>query len=859
MREIVRQLSLALRSLSRQPAVMLPAVLTLALGIGANTALFAYLAEILWPTIEAPQAERVVAVYSATAEEPRMLASYPEYVDLRDRQTSVVDLVGTSRVGASISDGERTSFAWGALVTGDYFAFFGTRPALGRLIQPADDRADAPPVVVLSHRFWRGTLGGNPDVLGRDLRINGLNLTVVGVAAEGFQGAGLASAVYLPALLTDRLTATSRLHDRDARWLNVLGRLAPGVPAARAQAAFEVLGRSLDAAAPLPDGKARRMAVVPYGEYDESWGDQAFVDRARILMAVASAFLLLACASIANLLVARAIAKQREWGIRASLGASRTRLLSGVLAESLVLCLAGGAAGLAVAVVLARRIEDYVMTSPGGLGDWSEGTRLLHFDARMASFAGLVTVLCAALGALGPVLRVLRGDLLVPLKSDATGGGGNRGGLAPRKILVVAQVALSILLLLTGGLLVRTLNRAQNVDPGFDPDGLLLVTVNIPRNAMAEEDGGAIYRRVLEEGRRTPGVSSASLAHVMPVAGWSRPVQVASLERRDEEVEVAFNSVAPDYFKTMGIPLLAGRALDERDRADAPRAVVVSRGLAQRLWGEQAAIGRMVRVVDPTAPEIAEKPFEVIGVAQDVRATALVEEPKPLVYLSSEQRKHPRMTLLVRSSAPSAVMATELRRALRQAHPDLAIVDLVTCREHMARGALRATDARRDRRPLRAAGAGGRGDRPVRPPELLREPAGTGARHPHGHRRPAAGRPAAGGAPGDAAGRLGGGRGARRRARPEPRAGRPPLWSESHGPAHFRGRARGARPGLPPRLLAPGPPGGAPRSHRGAQGSVRQLSSCRRSALALSCLAATARRSAARWCGSPGRRAPRRR
>lgn len=685
MREILRQLAIALRSLSRQPAVMLPAVLTLALGIGANTALFAYLAEILWPRIDAPEAERVVAVYSALPEEPRMLASYPEYADLRDRQASVVDLVGSSRLGTSISDGERTSFAWGALVTGGYFSFFGTRPALGRLLQPADDRAGAPPVVVLSHRFWRAKLGGDPGIVGRELRINGISLTVVGVAAEGFQGAGLASAVYLPALLTDRLTSTSRLPDREARWLNVLGRLAPGVPAAKAQAAFEVLGRSLDAATPLPDGKARRMAVVPYGEYDESWGDQAFVDRARTLLAVASAFLVLACASIANLLVARAIAKQREWGIRASLGASRTRLLSGVLAESLVLCLAGGAAGLAVAVVLARRVEDYVTTSPGGLGDWSEGTRLLHLDARMASFALVLTVLCAGLGALGPVLRVLRGDLLVPLKSDATGGG-TGGGLAPRKILVVAQVALSILLLLTGGLLVKTLNRAQNVDPGFNPDGLLLVTVNIPRNVMNQEEGGVLFPRLLEEARRTPGVASASLAHVMPVAGWSRPVQVASLDRRDEEVEVAFNSVAPGYFETMGIPLLAGRPLDERDRKDAPRAVVVSRGLAQRLWGDQPAVGRMVRVVDPTASEVAEAPFEVVGVARDIRATALVEEPKPLVYLSSEQRNHPRMTLLVRSAAPTAAMAAELRRALRQVNPDLAIVDLVTCREHMARG-----------------------------------------------------------------------------------------------------------------------------------------------------------------------------
>lgn len=685
--DTVRQLSTAFRSLSRQPAVMLPAVLTLALGIGANTALFAYLAAILWPTIDAPHPERIVSVYSGTAEEPRLLLSYPELRDIRQRQTAVVDLVGTSRFGASISDGERTSFAWAALVTGNYFSFFNTRPTMGRLIQPADDRPDAPPVVVLSHRFWKGTLGGNPEVVGRELRINGMGLTVVGVAAEGFQGAGLASAIYVPTQVTDRVTAMPRLHDRDAQWLGLTGRLAPGVSKEKAKAAMDVFGRALDAAAPLPDGKARRMDVVFYNEYDPEWGNQEFLDRARMLMGVASAFLLLACVSIANLLLARAIAKQREWGIRASLGASRAWLLSGVLAESLVLCLAGGVLGLGVASGLGRRIEDYVLASPGGLGDWSAGTRLLQLDGRTAAFAALATVLCALLGALGPVLRVLRGDLLVPLKSDAaaSGSGGGPGGLAPRKLLVVAQVALSVLLLLTGGLLARTLGQAQGVDPGFDPDGLLLVTVNIPRNVMAGEGGANIYQRVLDEARSTPGVASASLAHVVPVAGWSRTVQATSLERQDQTVETAFTSVSPQYFETVGIPILAGRALDERDREDAPRVVVVSRVLARRLWGEQAGVGRVLRLVDAASPEVGERPFEVVGVAQDIRTTTLLEEPGPLVYFSHAQRKHPRMTLLVRSAAPMAALAPELRKSLQEAHADLAIVDLVGCREHMAR------------------------------------------------------------------------------------------------------------------------------------------------------------------------------
>jgi predicted permease len=545
-------------------------------------------------------------------------------------------------------------------------------------------------VLVVSHRFWMGSLGGDPAIVGRELRVNGVNVTVVGVSEPGFQGVGQASALYIPVHLSDRLTATSRLEDWEARMLTLTGRLAPGMTEEKAQAAFDLLGRSLDASAPLADGKLRKMAVVLFNRYDvEAWGDTGYVDRARMLMGVASAFLLLGCASIANLLLARAISKQREWGIRASLGASRGRLLSGVLAESTVLCAVGGAVGLGVALILERRIESYIATPVGGLGDWGEGTRLLQMDARTAAFAAALTLVCALLGAFGPVMRIFRGDLLEPLKSDAagaTGQGGKGGGLAVRKGLVVLQVALSMLLLLVGGLLVRTLDSMLSVDPGFKADGLTLITVNIPRNVMNQVGGGVIYRRVLDETRETAGVSSASLANVVPASGLSRSLLAASLDRKDEQIEIPYNSVASDYFRTMDIPILAGRPLDERDREDSPRVAVVSQTLARRLWGERPALGRMLYLVDLTAPEVSEKPFEVVGLARDIRSATLLEEPGPMVYLSQEQRRHPRMTLVVRASTPFATLAPALRRALQQAHPDLSIVDLVSGQDHLARG-----------------------------------------------------------------------------------------------------------------------------------------------------------------------------
>jgi predicted permease len=681
MREVLRQLSAALRSLSRQPAVMLPALVTLALGIGAITALFTYLAFIVWPTIDAPAPERIVWVHSGTAEDRRAPFPYAEYLEIR-RLPVLSDVTAWSRFGSSLTDGEQNLFAWGHLVAGNYFSFFGTQPGLGRLIQPTDDRPDAAPVVVLGHHFWQGSLGGDPGVVGRELRINGIGVTVIGVTRAGFQGEGLASAFYVPASLSDRLTGVARLADRGNRWLSVLGRLAPGVSEARAQAALGVLGRAFDAAAPLEERKPRRLSVVAATRNDPEVWDASFVDAARVLMAVATLFLLLGCASIANLLLARAVSKQREWGIRASLGASRARLMSGVLAESLVLCLAGGGLGLVVAAGLQKRIEDYIAVAPGSLGNWGEGTEVLTLDPRSLAFGLLVTVLCAALGALGPVLRVMRGDLLVPLKSDASAAG-TGGGMAPRQILVVAQVALSVLLLLGGGLLVRTLERARDVDPGFPVDDLLLVTVNVPRNVMNGPGGEQVYRRVLEEIRTRPGVAAATLTQVSPLSGFSRSVRVASAERPDQFQEVGFNSVAPHYFETLGIQVLAGRVLDERDHKDAPPVAVVSRGLARRLWGDGHALGRTVMAEDPLHDKIER--YEVVGLVQDVHGASLIEPPGPMLYLSSEQKTHPRMTVAVRAAAAPASLAPELRRALREVHPDLSIVDFLSCREQIRR------------------------------------------------------------------------------------------------------------------------------------------------------------------------------
>jgi predicted permease len=299
-----------------------------------------------------------------------------------------------------------------------------------------------------------------------------------------------------------------------------------------------------------------------------------------------------------------------------------------------------------------------------------------------------VSLVCALLGGLGPLLRLARRDLLDPLKSDAAGSGTAASALTARRFLVVAQVALSVLLLLGGGLLVRSLESAQRIDPGFSPDRLLLATIYLPRNlggGAGTADTTGIYQRVLNEVHGLPGVTAATLAQVPPLAGYARGTQVAPHEKPDARIPVSYTMVAPNYFATVGVPILRGRALDRRDRVDAPPAVVVSRVLARKLWGDTEAVGRRIDVTEPAHPGEPGPVFEVVGVTADVRAISPVDPPGSMVYFSSEQRSHTRMTVVARTAGPPFALAAGLRRALRAVHPDLAVIEMGTCRDQIAR------------------------------------------------------------------------------------------------------------------------------------------------------------------------------
>jgi putative ABC transport system permease protein len=683
-RDFAKNLWTTVRSLARQPEMTVVVVLTLALGIGAATALFAYLSSILWPTINAPGAERMVWLYTGTADQKDAPTSYPEYLDILRQQKAFAGLAAFSPMGTTVAHGGTVLFAWGQLVSGNYFSLFGARPVVGRLFQPGDDRAGAEPVVVASYSFWKGVLGGDPAVVGRTMRINGRTLLLVGVAPEGLPSPGISASIFLPAAQSDWVTGLARLENRKSRWLNLVGRRAPAVNLQQARAALGITAQGLDQSAPLPDGK-RLFSLRPMTSYDPNPQSDRYLSAARILMATAVLFLLLACANVANLLLARTTARRREWGIRAALGASRRQLIAGAFTESLVLCLAAGLAGLGVAVALSHRIETYLHTSVGGLGSLSEGTTLLRLDARAYGFALLVACLCGVLCGLAPMLHALRGDLLGSVKADSGGTASQFGGLTLRRLLVVIQVGLSALLLLGGSLLVRSLRNAERTDTGFDPKDFLYATMYVPRSAGADGVSATVYPRIQELASRLPGVRGATLVLMPPLAGWSRGSRFASHEHPDKWQEGAFNIVAPGYFAAVGTPIIQGRALDERDRKDTSPAVVVNQTLARKLWGDADPIGRWVTSGEPPRTGELGPDFQVVGVVRDARMVSAADPAEPTLYFAYDQHKHSRMTLVVRSSVPPSTLLPELRAAARSAHPDLAFVDVTTSDEQMHR------------------------------------------------------------------------------------------------------------------------------------------------------------------------------
>ncbi len=670
----------ALRSSVRHPALSATIVATLAAGVGVATALFAYLDVYLHPRVNAPASERIAEVWFGAEGDPRRQASDVE-LDLLRRRDPFRDTLGSSTIGASLGAAEGSRYAWGQLVSGEYFGFFGVRPAHGRLLGPDDDRPGAPPVVVLGHAIWQSDFGADPGIVGKEVRVNGAQLTVVGVAPQGFTGLGYATGFFAPLAQADAVSGVARLGVADEQWLRVVTRLPRGTSLAAASSALAAVARELDRTAPREEGP-RQALVLAATTFDPASRDDPFFHAAAALTAAAVLFLLLGSANVAGLLLARATAREREWAMRKALGAPPRRLVGALARELGVPAGLGFIGALLVAIPVGRWLEHMLLTPLGGIGPgWAApGEQVLQLGLRVYAFAAAAAVATIALAALPPLLRVLRDD---PVRALRSGDARSGARLGPRQVMVALELALAVVLLVGGALLARTMSSAVDSDLGFDARGLSIATVHQPRGGA--RPAPVVWNGLLDEVRRLPGVRSATLAHVGLNSGWTRWTRVATDDALESWRDAEYNIVGTRYFSTLGVPIAMGRALDDRDAPGGAPAIVISRTLADKLFPGQSAIGRHLRVDLPVRAGESGPDFEIVGVAADAATTSAIAPHAPTIYFAYGQKTHSRMSLLVRGAAPLSTIEPGLRRALATAAPEAALIDLVDAQEQLLR------------------------------------------------------------------------------------------------------------------------------------------------------------------------------
>jgi predicted permease len=659
-------LRFALRRLRRHGSASLAAALTLALGVGAVTALFSVVQAVLLrpPPFRAPHELVAVDLHPAGRPETRLEISYPDYRDWRARSRSFQDLAAhQTAIGRVVweAGGEPVPAA-GFMVSGHFFDLMGVRPAIGRALEPADDRPGAAPVLVLSDALWQRELGGTPDVLGRSVRLDGIGHTVVGVMPPAFdypRGAGFWRAVE-PAV-------DSLANKREIGFLSVIGRLRPGVTPS---AAAGELSRVADEAAreALPPDLHLATAIEPLGE--------RLIGRVRpvllILFGATALVLVIACVNVASLLLAQAPARRRELALRTALGAARGRLLRQLLLESLVLGVVGGALGVLLALGAVRTLGAMV---PAELFRAESVT----MDGSVLAFALLVALAASAGFGLAPALTGVRTDVQSVLRDGGKSSSG-RGARRFLRLLVVGETAVAMVLLVGAGLLLNGFLRLRAVDPGPDPERTLTLQVFPSTPDLAEaKKSHAFFGRLVERAEALPGVDAAAGVLVRPLEGPQGFDYPFTIEGRTPEEQktnpfLNYEAITPRYFESTGLRVLRGRGFTDADRADAPGVVILGESVARRFWGADDPVGRRIKWGGPSGPA----PWlEVVGVVEDGRYRGL-ERVSLDVYVPYEQSPWPLNHLVIRTTSDPASLVPALRREAAALEPSVRLLDIAT-------------------------------------------------------------------------------------------------------------------------------------------------------------------------------------
>jgi predicted permease len=680
-----RDLRYTFRMLARSPGFTAIILVTLALGIAANTAVFSVVSAILLrPLGGVREPDRLVSIFRVQNGQTFDNMGYPDYRDYRDRNQSMSGLAAHCGVPLSFSSGSAERVI-GDLVTGNYFDVLRVRPAAGRLLAEDDDSA-----AVIGYRLWQRKFGGSANAIGAKVELNGYPFTIVGVTEKGFRGTvvSLLFEVWVP--LRTQPRTLSRLssdifENRNSGWLELLGRLKPGVDVRQADVEIRTIAMQLAQAYPVSNGKRTAAVAAGVGMYPD---DRAEVSGLLALLSGAVALLLLiACANVAGMLLLRAMGRTREMAIRLATGATRTRIVSQLLTEGAVLALIAGTLGVFLAAWATQAIVSRSQATASSVVR-NAGAEI---NGTVLGFTLLATIATGLLVALAPAMQSFKVDLTNSLKSGLPGSGSRSTRL--RSVLVVGQVALSLVLLSGAGLLLRGLYRIVTGDSGFDSNNIAMAAVDLNLERYSEERGRAFYREVLDRLNATPGVVSASLAFSIPPTEWpgavsifhpgeEPPPDVVQGHEFELGLRVNINHVSPNYFRTLRIPLLAGRDFTGRDRVGAPGVVIVSHQLAEKMWPGENPIGQRIAYPQWAGPR--RPPFEVIGVARDVRHLALTSDAPLLMYVPIAQEYDGRARVVVRTASDSNTGIAMIERAVAATDKNVAIYAAETGAEHSA-------------------------------------------------------------------------------------------------------------------------------------------------------------------------------
>jgi predicted permease len=815
MTQLAHDLRFAVRTLIKTPGFTFVVVLTLALGIGANTAIFSLTDQLLLRLLPVRDPQQLVVLDGPGAFQGRTFNngtfSYPMYRDFRDRTTvfsGVIARFPTPLTMMTEGQAERVS---GELVTGNYFEVLGVGAQIGRTLTPADDTTPGGhPVAVLSHNYWMRRFAGDPSVLNRSITLNGSPMTIVGVTPPRFYGivVGENPDVMVPVMMKAQMTPTwDDLQNRRSRWVTVMGRIKPGVSRDQAEAAMNVVYRQINeeeitlistASKTFHDRFVSKHLFLREGAKGQSDLRNQFSTPILVLMGMVGMVLLIACANVANLLLARGAARQKEVAIRIALGASRGAIVRQRLVESLLLAAAGGVLGLAVAWWTGALL---VKTLP-----FAEAARTLSAapDLRVTLFTLAAAVVTAILFGLAPAIQSTRPALTSTLKDEAGSVVGGTGHARFRKGLVIAQVGLSVLLLAGATLFARSLYNLKTLNPGFVADQLLGFSLDPSLNGYSRERSLVIFQQMQERLAQLPDVRSVagSVIPLMTDSNWSSTVKVEGYTSKEgEDMNPDVNGVGPGYFATLGQPLIVGREFTVKDVTGAPKVAIINETMAKLHFGSGNPIGRRIGWARDKTPDI-----EIVGVAKDSKTSTLRREIRRFVYVPHAGGEIGQLTFYVRA------------RARRGEHRQLGARDGAARRRQPAdlrheadghdprRVAVPRADGGRVVGGVRRARDAPGGDWPLRCDGVLGAAPHARDRHPHGARRRARIRAVAGAEGSDADGRR------RRRDRPAARVRPQPLRAVAAV------RALGQRPDRAPRRRRD------PRPRRAARG----LSAARR-------------------------------